>query len=199
MWCGWRREWWQSRHTWKGRSPWWLWWESFGGVGHGGKTLWPMRLRLVLVAFAMVNILGLVVVAFLTTFAMFVASFARGLGSLIPRRILTSTSRALGLAIRRVAPGIVFPLRLLVLLPLRFATCRRNKVGVCIFPTGTAMTAIVGCSLCSFAAVAALPRIVRHLLGDSLQEIDIFRMVLAEGQLQAQKVWSGQSYKSTTM
>lgn len=71
---------------------------------------------------------------------------------------------------------------------LRFATCRRDKVGVCILPTGTAMTAIVGRSLCSLATVAALPRIVIHLLGDSLQKMGISGMVFAEGQLEAQKV-----------
>ena len=48
------------------------------------------------------------------------------------------------------------------------------------------MTAIVGCSLCGFATMAALPRAVRHFLGDALQKIDISRMVLAEGQLDAQ-------------
>lgn len=82
---------------------------------------------------------------------------------------------------------------------LGLATGRRGKVGVRILPTGTTMAAIVGRGFCNLSAMTTLPGIVRHLLGDVLQKLKIFRMVPAEGQLQSLEVRPVQTHKSTSM
>jgi len=82
---------------------------------------------------------------------------------------------------------------------LGLAAHRRGEVGVRILPTGAAVAAIVGRGLCNFAAMAALPWIVRHLGGDAPQKLKIFRVVPAENQLQLLEMRLGQSHNSTSV
>ena len=82
---------------------------------------------------------------------------------------------------------------------LRFATHRWDEVGVRILPTGAAVAAVVCRGLGNFAAMAALPWVVRHLVGDAPQKLKIFRVVPVENQLQLLEMRLGQSHKSTSV